>query len=369
MIISRFFQGFFSYIISVNTQWFIHEFSLEKHKQTSVTLIGVCNLFSNIYVTLMGVLDNGSFYLWRISHLIPLILMMISALIQIFYLWEVDAIKYQIINLGKDITIRNLKRVYTEEKSGELLKEFQLILENENLKNEENPSIFSRLDSDLRIYKKQIINFLITKLGITMILSEVFNQFSVTYISKSLENFEEVNKSKKFLFFCTIAEGVTFLAVTFGNLIRQRKFSLTIAIIIYSFTYLFFSFGYYFKNLKIAKIGVFFKITINAFFSNVSLIYAVEILPQSFVFLYSLTSSIEGVLGGILVPLVFGFEGSSYEMIGIKFFGLFVLGNLGAILCNYVMIETFGKSQFEVIRCFGSEVGEVENLDSSKKID
>lgn len=115
-----------------------------------------------------------------------------------------------------------------------------------------------------------------------------------------------------------------------------------------TFSYISISTGYFLRNLGIARLGNIFKALGQPFILVTMMIYLLETCPESFTNLFILMVRSEALIVSGIFPLIFNFENSSFESIGVKFLGLIFLCVVGNIVLRWVMVETLGKSKIEI---------------------
>ena len=132
------------------------------------------------------------------------------------------------------------------------------------------------------------------------------------------------------------------------NLNTKRRRSLLLCLFLASLVLTSSSIGYFCQNLDIVRLGMILLALSFPFFYPALHLYVNDLVPASLVPSKSVFLILFSMVADTSIPIVFNFEGSSYNSVGLKFAFLAFLGfvSLGILFC--FMIETEGLTREEV---------------------
>ena len=351
MAVSRFFSNLFATVSQITIIWTVYELYLVNDQAKIMVAVSLSTPLFNFLLSLSAKLDTGDKWYWKqVLSFMPLGLLL-GIVIDIFCTAGLNSVSYMLRRHGPETATEELRKIFSEDHTEELVRKFELQLKNEKKEKEKlEKRGVSQWAMDLMVYKSSMINLLIISFLATTGFQIQYMSNGLLIGSKVLSDTDATQRTKTLLTAETLIEVMIYLAAIVFNLTKKRKSSLMFSLFFGCMVLFTSSLGYLAQNLRIVRFGFLFLAASFPFYSPSVHLYTNDLIPPSLVPLQSICLLSVNTAADTLFPLVFNFENSSYESIGLKFGFLVICGFVSLGLIYWLMIETEGMSRDQVRR-------------------
>ena len=386
MVAARFLMGFFYDATHSVSIWSMYEILLPRHRERALTLFYVFTGLSYFSTALLGVYDNGGRYFWRISFLVPCLVVIVEVLLSFVIFPKVNTLTFLVKTKGEEEALRTLNYYFEERTAKFLVQEFQKnqisenrerfigvkedernsselvdlhlqadLSKNQNAKNTfqnenksgENSQIGGFL-TDFKLYRTEAVHIILFTVASMLSFHDTYYLFAVYYGSKNLTNKAAVSKSKHFILFGSVTKILSCFVVGVLNWTKKRKLCLLACHLATLVLLTAIAYAFYIEDLTIARycLVIFPLFTVGIF--SVNDIYSNDVCPPSlYTINHMLVRGLSAVFG-LLIPLYIHFEILSYQGVALRLFSLVFVGVVCFGWLSFFMIETDGLNKIAI---------------------
>ena len=349
IMISRFFSNLFAIVSQIAVIWIVYEFYLVRDQAKIMVAIALSIPLNNLLMSVSSKFDSGDKWYWKqVLGYMPLMLMM-GIVIDIFCTGSLNSVTYLLRERGRETTVEELSKIFSEEYTENLVKKFEIQLKNEQKdrrKLEERG--VSQWAMDSMVYKSSLINLLVISFLGAMGFQIQYMSNGLLIGSKELSDTVATQNTKTAMTAETMVELTSYVVALFFNLTKKRKRTLMLALFFASLVLSCTSIGYLIQDLRIVRLGIALLGVSFAFNLPSIHMYTNDLVPQSLVPIQSVCCVSVNMIADALFPLVFNFENSEYTTIGLKFGFLVLVAVVSLGAMYFLMIETDGMTRDQI---------------------
>jgi len=217
LIAVRFLQGFTQGLMVTNAIFGLYQVGYKTHRSRLPTLLNVYFGINYFVTYFLGVLDDNTRVYWRVFYIIQFCIVAIELSSMLTVLKGTDAISYVLKTKGKGAAISVLSRVLSSKYSTESVSH---MIEMQQLEEKKNKD---RSQHMIKFYSKEFIFAILIGTILASSLFAVFLPFSLLWITKDINNTDEVRVAKYFTLSYAIVEFIAKVLCTALDLHKYRK--------------------------------------------------------------------------------------------------------------------------------------------------
>ena len=353
MTVSKFFIGLAYMPMYIIIFWYEYHNLLPEDRQRAFNLnttLGATCIFT---VSTLSYFDPGNWWFWRACHLIFAFLVVISIIIELTVLRNINCVSFFTLN-GKYSEAEECLNSYIEQET--VAKMIQLEREDLNSEHGElirqergqiehigssKKSSFSLFLEDLKKSKKKVAYVIFMFILLSGSFYDLIFGLSTYLGAKEMSDISAVKETKKWVSMRLTGKlaFASFLSYVVPN--KKRKEVLELGHTVGLCLMLGISVSYLVEKLFIANICVFLFFTISAGWFPTFLVYPNDILKLSLSSIAYITHSLIQSALYVVVPNFVEFELRTKQEIGLRLLVILVLGLMANITLRYFLVETY----------------------------
>jgi len=235
LIAMRFVQGLGIGVSTTTAPTGLYQMGASKHRSRLPTLLNVAFGVTYFITYFFGVLDNSTRVYWRLFYIFQFGIVALELIVMFTVLKDTDTIAYTLKTKGKDKAVELLATILSKREAEESVNQ---LLHMHEMESQKKISLH-------HVYSKEL-GFALT-IGFLLILTFFmgFMPVSLLWITKDINNVEEVQTAKKIALFYTVMEFFSRAACSLFEFHRYRKRYFMAGILLVGIAWGMISFAYY----------------------------------------------------------------------------------------------------------------------------